>query len=302
MNNNYTLESITKSLVMNRDFWQKNDIHLHVDDKDYIKAQEFLITDDPLYKNINNLINVEGYFQLDPPDWNLPLESMSNLVSGLVQKGLPAPFAFVYDEFWLMFIKMNKIIESIMGPNFKRLPDFWVWHIDPKASQSGWSPHRDKDYNSLHEDGSPKSLTIWLPLTQSTPLNGCMYIVPAYRDPTYGKTNDKEWKMNLQDIRALPALAGSILCWNQAVFHWGSHASEREKAPRISISFEFQAANIPPMNKPLMDPYNVPDLESRIILIAKQILQYKHMYPLSDEIRILAESLMQSDRIEPAPN
>jgi ectoine hydroxylase-related dioxygenase (phytanoyl-CoA dioxygenase family) len=217
---------------------------------------------------------------------------MANLVGSLIEKNIPAPFAFMYDEFWLLFTKLNKITESTLGQGFFRLPDFWVWSIDPQKNQSGWKPHRDKGYLSLNEDGSPKSLTYWVPLTASTTLNGCMYILPADRDPTYGKDNDSEWKINLPDIRALPANAGSVFCWNQAVLHWGSHASSRGHAPRVSIAFEFQDRDTPPMNSPLMDPYSIPNFEYRLKLICKQILQYRHMYPLDSEIEQIALKIL----------
>ena len=43
----------------------------------------------------------------------------------------------------------------------------------------------DKGRRALFEDGSPKSLTTWIPLSNATALNGCMYIVPALHDPTF---------------------------------------------------------------------------------------------------------------------
>lgn len=240
---------------------------------------------------LRELTRTEGYFQLPPPDWQLPLATMAELVGTLERRGIPVAFAFVYDEFWALSLKLTPLIETVLGPGFLRLPDFWVWHVDPVKDERGWRPHRDKGYQALRSDGYPKSLTVWLPLSDANTLNGCMYLLPADRDPTYGTADDKQWKVDLPDVRALPADAGSILAWNQAVLHWGSHGSPRETRPRVSVAFEYQAGDIPPYNQPLMTPETVPDFDGRLKLIAKQILQYQHMYPLSDEVKAIAEGI-----------
>jgi len=95
-----------------------------------------------------------------------------------------------------------------------------------------------------------------------------------------------------QNIRAVPATAGSMLAWNQAVLHWGGRASQLAAAPRSSAAFEFQRGDRPPFNKPLLDPAQAPPFRQRLGLVGKQVLQYKHMYhPLSPEIAAMAESL-----------
>jgi len=35
-------------------------------------------------------------------------------------------------------------------------------------------------------------LTTWIPLSRATPLNGCLYIVPAPLDPTYATPDETE--------------------------------------------------------------------------------------------------------------
>jgi ectoine hydroxylase-related dioxygenase (phytanoyl-CoA dioxygenase family) len=184
------------------------------------------------------------------------------------------------------------VIESVLGPGFLRLPDFWVWFVDPKRGEKGWTPHRDKNRSTIREDGSPKSLTVWIPLTESTPLNGCIYMVPADRDPTYNTDRQNEWLFDYQDIRALPAAPGSILAWNQQVLHWGASGSLREINPRISVAVEFQAGDVPPYREPLSMANSVPSFDFRRQLIAKQILQYQHMYPLDPEVRAIAEQML----------
>ncbi len=244
------------------------------------------------------MIKAEGYFQLPPLEWELPLNDLVALVGKLDAAGIPVPFAFVYDEFWVLYVKLYQIVERLLGPGYFRLPDFWVWLVDPRRDDSGWKPHRDKTQPTLREDGSPTSLTVWIPLTESTPLNGCIYMVPANRDPTYNTPNQNEWKFAHQDIRALPAKPGSILVWNQAVLHWGSHGSPRETQPRISVAVEFQAGDVPPYNEPLTAPNSIPNFDFRLQLIAKQILQYRHMYPLAAEVQEIAVRLLGTQPTE----
>lgn len=276
---------------ISEDFWREICQALHIAAPAHPDRHRPVETGNANDEALRSLIKTEGYFQLPPPDWQLPLETMAGLVGTLERRGIPVAFAFVYDEFWTLSLKLTPLIETVLGQGFLRLPDFWVWHVDPGKDERGWRPHRDKGYASLRSDGSPKSLTVWLPLSDANTLNGCMYMLPADRDPTYGTVNDNQWHVELPDVRALPAPAGGILAWNQAVLHWGSHGSPREKNPRISVAFEYQAGDIPPYNQPLMTPETVPDFNGRLKLIAKQILQYQHMYPLSDEVKAIAEGI-----------
>ena len=290
--------SIELAQVNDPAWWRNLAPALHVHDVPFLQQQGVMRIEDEMAKTLRELIRVEGYFQLPPQRWDLPIDGMVNLVKALNANGLPLPFAFVYDEFWCLYLRLNHVIESLIGPGFLRLPDFWAWLVDPQKDESGWSPHRDKNHKALFEDGSPKSVTIWIPLTDSTTLNGCMYLVPADRDPVYGTPQDDQRVFKHSDIRALPAQAGSVLCWNQAILHWGSHSSTRETLPRISVAFEFQSGQVPPFNEPLTKPNEIPSFAFRMQLIGKQIVQYKHMYPLAPEVEAFARTLFQA---EPAP-
>lgn len=277
-----------------QEFWRQLAPSLHIEDAEYLRGASILQVSTEIGTSLKELMRVEGYFQLPPPQWGMPLDDMAALVALLDARAIPAPFAFLFDEFWLLFAKLAPLVETQLGDGFFMLPDFWVWFVDPKRDDRGWSPHRDKGYQALRSDGSPKSVTVWLPLTEANTLNGCMYLVPADRDPTYGTPQDGEWKFAHADIRALPARPGSILMWNQAVLHWGSHTNSRETRPRISAAFEFQAGDVPAFNQPLLDPRKVPAFPFRLKLIAKQILQYQHMYALAPEIRQRAEQILQA--------
>jgi len=93
-------------------------------------------------------------------------------------------------------------------------------------------------------------------------------------------------------VRALPARPGDFLCWNQAVLHWGGEASRFASGPRISVALEFQSGDRAPFNQPLIPPFANLPFETRLKLVAKQILQYKHMYPLAARFEALAKRLL----------
>ena len=105
-------------------------------------------------------------------------------------------------------------------------------------------------------------------------MNGCMYIVPASQDPTYATADEVKWRFDCASIRALPASPGDFLIWNQAVLHWGGKSSPRAAESRVSMAFEFQRADVPPINVPLIEPTRVLTFEMRLQLVCKQILQY----------------------------
>jgi len=249
--------------------------------------------DEPTAKTLEGLLLREGYFHIPQLPWNLPLPEMAQTIVRLSERGLVPPFCFMYDEFWVMFASLHHLLSRLLGDQYMMLPDFWAWYVDPRAGNSGWKPHRDKNYQSLFPDGRPQSLSVWIPLTEATPLNGCMYIVPAHLDPTYNTPQDHEWRFAHQDVRALPSPAGGLFMWTQGVVHWGSRSSPLAAGPRISLAFEFQRGDVPPMNRPLIPPRAHLSVNQRLTMICKQILQYQHMYPLAPALQKFAEQVLK---------
>jgi ectoine hydroxylase-related dioxygenase (phytanoyl-CoA dioxygenase family) len=180
---------------------------------------------------------------------------------------------------------------GILGP-YGFLPDFWLWNVDPAKGDAGWKPHRDRGHLALRSDGRPVSLTTWIPLSDATPLNSCMYVVPAHADPTYGTPHENEIRFELPAIRALPAKPGEVLVWSQALLHWGSNSSHRATESRISMAFEFQANDSKPFNTPVLPSDKPVPFDLRLRLIAKQVLQYRHMYKVDPQIEQVAVELV----------
>lgn len=236
----------------------------------------------------------EGYLQWDrilPPDL---VSLLSSTVINLHHHGINPTFAFVYDIFWAVARRLREVLMPILGNDYRQLPDFWIWYVDPTQQEAGWRPHRDRIHcNPLLDDGMPKSLTVWTALTNATPLNGCIYLLPANLDADYHNFANRNSDVNAQGIRALPVNAGSILMWNQRVIHWGGTSSPRAKEPRISLAIEFQRADERPYNEPLLHfPDELMPFDFRLRLVAKQFLQYTHMYSISQELKSLALKLL----------
>lgn len=283
--------SLQPAQLLKPEFWHSLAPHLHIDDHAfYADIAPVEITPDHR-RVMSELLRVEGYFQGNL-DWGLDLASMAATIRGLDEINISPVFAFLYDEFWLPFAKLNRVYAEILGEQYQMLPDFWVWNINSQRGKSGWKPHRDKGRSALRPDGSPISLTTWIPLSPATTLNGCMYIVPALLDPTYGTEREDQWTFDYASIRALPGNPGDFFIWNQSVLHWGSTSSPRAPELRVSMAFEFQSTDVPPFNVPLLPPLTSLPFELRLKLIAKQVLQYRHMYEVDPGVERMAIELL----------
>lgn len=237
---------------------------------------------------------IEGYQQFDDVIDEEVLTVLQDGIFRLHEQGWLPIFSMLYDPYWALVASLKDLIVASLGKEAQMLPDFWAWYVDPKKQQAGWTPHRDKPGNTLLDDGMPQSVSVWVALTEATPLNGCMYLLPADRDSGYREFTDTTQDIDLQAVRALSAPAGSVIMWNQRIFHWGSKSNKRAKQPRLSIAFEFQRGDIPPFNQPLMPLQIFPDFKLRLKLVGKQILQYKHMYSYSEELLETAEAMFAS--------
>jgi len=240
-------------------------------------------------------LRFEGYVNVSGVVPEKLVARLRGCIAKLHERGIPLAFAFVYDESWQVFQGLAAFIEAALGARYRALPDFWVWHVIPSQGAAGWGPHRDRVQPTVDRNNAPHSLTVWVPFTDATPLNGCIYVLPAHLDDCFKRRSwsgkDNAEVLAPQNIRALPATAGSMLAWNQGLLHWGGRASRLETVPRSSAAFEFQRGDKAPFNRPLLDPKRAPSFQERLGLIGKQILQYKHMYPLTPETEAIAEAL-----------
>lgn len=281
----------TSSQIADRAAWAAFAPSFHIGDERFFGDATTLPLGDNLRQDISGRLRDEGYFQESGLDFGVDLAAMANVVRAISASGLPPVFAFVFDEFWLPFYRLHAWYSALLG-NYALMPDFWVWNLQPNKGDAGWLPHRDRGYTALLPGGMPKALTTWIPLSSAVPLNGCMYIVPAQHDPTYGTPRDVERVFDLPAVRALPAEPGDVLMWNQSVLHWGGRTSPRAKESRVSMAFEFQRGDVPPFFQPLLKPRTLIPFEARLKLIGMQILQYRHMYKFDAATEALAQKLV----------
>ena len=199
--------------VYNISFWKSLSLDLHVFDEEFATKALFLPPAEAQQQQqqVIDLILKEGYVQLPTQAESIVnIDAMAALIEKLHSLNIPIAFCFLFDEFWIIFMRLHGTIETILGKDYKRLPDFWAWRVDPKKDEQGWRVHRDKGNHTLYRNGMPKSVSVWIPLSDATTANGCMYVLPADRDPTYadGSELTPHWKEIAPDIRALPIQKG----------------------------------------------------------------------------------------------
>jgi hypothetical protein len=273
--------------LIDRRFWERRAPAFHIADVRFLQPDDGMQAPDALAAAAAGLAG-EGYAQLRGLALDADFDGMARVARALAADGLDPVFCFVYDEFWRPYFKLDALFRSILGP-YNFLPDFWAWSIAPGAA--GWAPHRDRGRHALRDDGTPVSLTCWIAIGESTPLNGCLYIVPKHLDPTYGTESEGDWRFDHASIRALPAQPGDVLVWDQAVMHWGGRSSPRAQASRVSMSFEVQRLDVPSAEAPLIAPWQIVPFEERLRLIGAKLLHYRHMHPIAPEMERLAERL-----------
>ena len=230
----------------------------------------------------------EGYFELTDV---IPPEDLHVLVGAIDRvraAGWLPVFAFLYDAFWETYWRVSPVLSLLLGDDYRQIPAFWAWHIDPVDTAQGWGPHRDRGFGHQRPDRTPNAMTVWMALTDATPLNGCISVVPAHLDLTPinpGLTN------GMQDARALPAKAGTALCWGLGLLHWGGRSSDYASHPRVSMTFEFQAADTPALEPFLLQPGEIPPFEKRLALVCMQLMAYNHRTHLPAADMAIAEAI-----------
>lgn len=224
----------------------------------------------------------EGYFQTGQLIPTAMVEEMRRCIDVVKEAGFPVMFALVYDVFYSAFAYLDPVLVNILGPSYKLIPNFWVYFINPLEGGTGFEPHRDAEYKeTIGADGLPTVLTLWITITDATPLNSCMYALPKHRDAGYAQAvhdlNQEAPPLALEDIRALPTRAGTLSCWDQYLYHWGSRSSKRASGPRISYAMYCQCEEVPQVDDVAIDLRSGLDFNTRLGLICKGMYRYSYM-------------------------
>jgi len=231
-------------------------------------------------------LHLDGYIQIDDVFTKHEIHRLRSLVESVQERTGLAVFCFVYDLVWELYPKLALALREVLGSKPVILPNFWTWFLAPSPGESGWPPHRDRTGAKLREDGLSDVLTVWLALSEIGADNGCIYVLPACEDPYYQSSKGGIDPERLQDIRALPLHAGSVLAWTPQILHWGGHCSRHAAEPRISIGFELQRADTKKnYDYPPIEMSTIPSFSFRLALIARQLLQYQDMISLSPPLK-----------------
>lgn len=223
-------------------------------------------------------IGSEGWFHTTPTLADGALETLRRGLDALRERGLPPSFCFVYDEYWLVARapSLTRLVASALGPGHRQISNVWCHYVHPTKRASGWQPHMDGFHNA------EQRLTAWIPLTEATLDNGCMYAIPKGIVPAGASLADADVHALLQNTRALPARPGEVLGWTFEVVHWGGSVSEDAKHARIALSFEFIGAGAEPEDSerpvyPVADP--LPSFEERLYCVCRGLVQYRGFEP-----------------------
>eukprot|EP00803_Ostreobium_quekettii_P009772 evm.model.scf_316.1 EVM.evm.TU.scf_316.1 scf_316:5447-7886(-) len=281
----------TAQSVLDPNYWRRVCPSLHVDDA-ALQASAAPLPADPIgCANLRQRINLDGYAQISAADlpWSSGVGPMADGVAQLQAQGWPPSFVAIFDEAWLMASEISAIIEAATGNKINM--DVLGWSVLPP--QCGFSPHRDRQperpAESFREDGTPMYSTCWVALTDACPDNSCLYIIPRGADPGYLEGDDPDGdplaaclptKEAYQDIRALPAEAGSAILFTHRAIHWGSRGRAGYTKPRVSLSFgcsddSFEAAYFS------RDDLPFPNLKLRAALMCGQMIAYHERFPCS---------------------
>ncbi len=245
-----------------------------------------------------------GYFRLPPFIAPKVIDRMSSCVQTLRNAGWPAVFSYVYDEFWavLRTPSMIRLLSSHLGAGYFQTSGIWTYRVDPQQNASGWAPHVDSSDDA-------ERLSIWIPLTDATIDNGCMYVIPQNHVPPelplsyldWTSVSARELNTLLHNVTPLPARAGSVLGWNNRLIHWGGRAAEVATHPRLSIAAEFLHEGTKPRRSelPVFDN-NLPGFAVRLRVIGQAVLSYEKFEPGMRRYRGLATKLVEWGKLAPS--
>ena len=278
-------------------YWQSLNSRMNICGTEIHDSQENVDLDPSVVEHPLQMLSTLGYFQTPPIARNLSIEKMKNCLQVTQSSNWHPVFVFIYDEFWSAFRgpAMVRFLTGALGKNYGQLP--YLWGHSVPADSKGWRPHVDGP-------SSMSKLTVWLALSDSTLENGCMYVIP--RNAETEKISDEfatlktidrgdAWKL-FQNVRALPAPAGSYLGWRPDLIHWGSKSAPLAST-RLSISVEFAVRSSDPLvdKGKLMDPNPsapLPSFSTRLRLIADAIKSYELFDPGVIRYLSLAEQIL----------
>ena len=137
----------------------------------------------------------------------------------------------------------------------------------PKTGGNFSMPHRDypasEAWNTKAD--APRLVSAWIPLTDATTDNGCMYVLPRRHDSCWSDSRHPDHltpaqreegggttlRFDVSHARPMIAKAGSVCAWAGQTVHWGGACGLRERecdwntraVPRRSVACTFRLAS-----------------------------------------------------------
>jgi hypothetical protein len=246
------------------------------------------------YRNYGHCIVDEAFARSD-------IECLRSAVTRVHEGGWPMIFAFLYDQFWTLTQspKLDAFAKALLGLEYQPTISFWVNYVPAQPGSSGFPPHLD-DVRPGHH-----AVTCWIPLTLSTPDNGCVYVVeqnphaPGAAASLVGDNVPLKNVLNaLLHVRALPAKPGSFLAWPNNTLHWGGMFLRGEA--RLSLSYHLTGADYdnidPALRLALIPDQPLPSFEQRLRWVSRSMLRFRARDPLLERFAPLARYLAKTDR------
>jgi len=241
-------------------------------------------------------LDSEGYFRLPQVFDAARIARMRRIAEAVRADGWPVAFAFVFDEFWSIARspQVASFLEAAVGKGYMQNTVVWAHWVAGERGVAGWSPHDD------YREGGDAFLSTWIPLSDATVENGCMFLLPADVSREISDANDNDRSLPprvvraaLQDVIALPATAGAMIGWRGNILHWGG-ANAGGTEPRVSLALEFRSrdATTTTFERPLVDPRApLPPFRLRLFAITKALREYVKFEPLLLRYLPLAERI-----------
>lgn len=285
--------------ALERAYWQRLNPALSIGIQRPATPFETAPLDEPQTARQLERLHREGYFQTSPVLALAVLQRMRLAIDKIRAERWPAVFAYVYDEFWevVRSPSLVRLITGFLGEGYRQNSRIWAFYVPAARGARGWHPHADS--------GDESRLTVWVPLTEATLDNGCMYLIPRDRLPDdlrgnyleLESVNRAQLDRLLQSTRAMPSPAGAYLGWNHDVIHWGS-VSTGYGEPRVSLAVEFVGRGVDtlPDESPLFDGLTtLPPFAERLRAIARGLRVYAGYEPANMKFgelgRLLAERI-----------
>lgn len=262
--------------VRNADFWRALNPDLTISDFPLAAKRARPAASAEIAEHCRKQVIADGYLAAPPLIPNDELQRLARGIERVVEAGFPSALAGVYDEYFSIFSGLEPVFAPLFGDDYVMVTQgIWAFYVPPgdngRTLWTAGSPHRDRmapDARTLARE-VPSIMTLWMPLEDVTPDQSCIYVVPAPFDPDFytGAREVDFDKIRLQDIRCLPAKAGSILGWSSHLIHWGSSASTFADRARMSVTMYFQRRDVPLWHPFHLDPTKPLSLEERLMWI-----------------------------------